>query len=138
MSVPPDGTDDGGHEALGQRISRVAARAAAAAATFDPPADPPAPDRARTFLRDGVGTVLRIYIDARTGPTATRFSASEYERLEDALNTWLRLYAACYGVDMEPNLQVRTVAEALLDTNDLVTVAHTLLAVGPPAADEPL
>lgn len=133
----PSDEDDGAADLSG-RIDRLAERAREDAAAFDPPREPPDERAARTYLVDGAGEALGVYLDARTGGELYRFGEREYERLEEAFNTWLGLYAACYGVEMDPSVTLRTAAEAFVDTHDLVAVARTVTGVGPDSGDEPL
>lgn len=135
---PPSPTDEDGDVPIAVRTERLAERAARDAATFEPPAAHPEPERALEYLTEGAGAAIGVYIDARSGGEFYRFSKAEYERLERALNTWLRLYAACYGVEIDPSVTLRTAAEALIDTNDLRAVARTVTGVGEPDPDEPL
>ena len=111
-----------------KRISELAAGAARARASFEPPADPPDEERAVRLCREGVGEAVAVYVDARTGEWA-RFGAEEFADLERALNTYLELYARCYGVELEPDYSVRTAAEALIDTHNVVDVARVLTSV---------
>ncbi|QPV62299.1 hypothetical protein I7X12_16375 [Halosimplex litoreum] len=115
------------------RIDDLSEKAAAARESFDPPADPPDEERALTVCREGIGAAVAVYVDARSGEWH-RFGEAEFERLERALNTYLELYARCYGVDTVPDHSVRTAAEALLDTHDVVDVARILTGV--PSRDE--
>ena len=134
MGTPPDespGECGNGTASISDRIDRLAERAAADEAQFEPPADPPDESRAIGYLVDGVGDALGVYIDARTGGEFYRFCPEEYAALETAFNTWLSLYAACYGVEMESDVTLRTAAEALIDTHDIVDVARAVTSVGP-------
>jgi len=45
------------------------------------------------------------------------------------VNTWLELYARCYGVSAEVDYTVREAAELLIETHDLTDVAQLLTAV---------
>jgi len=110
------------------RIAELAREAERATAEFDPPDDPPDERRARRLLRDGFGPALSVYIEARSGEWE-RFGESEFADLERAMNDWLELYAACYGVDMESNVTVRKAAEALIDTHNVYDVARILTSV---------
>jgi hypothetical protein len=111
------------------RIDDLADRAAAARASFDPPADPPDEERALSLLREGFGPTVSLYVECRTGGDPVRFGEAEFDRLERAMNDWLELYAACYGVEIDADHTVRTAAEALLDTHDLPAVARILTGV---------
>ncbi|QLH84384.1 hypothetical protein [Halosimplex pelagicum] len=110
------------------RIDELADEAAAARESFDPPADPPDEERAVAVCREGVGEAVAVYVDARSGEW-DRFGEAEFERLERALNTYLELYARCYGVEITADRSVRTAAEALLDTHDIADVARILTGV---------
>ena len=128
------GRDESGDTvAIAARIDELAERAATDQQTFEPPVDPPDPERAKSFLIDGAGEAVWLYAHARTGGRLYPFSEEEWNRLEGAMNTWFRLYAACYGEDINPRVTLRTAAEALVDTNDIVAVARTVTGV----PDEP-
>jgi hypothetical protein len=115
------------------RIDDLARRARADREVFDQPADPPDEERAIGYLREGFGRAVGVYLDARTGGPPVRFERTEFERLEAAMNTWLSLYARCHAVRIEPDVTVRTAAEALLDTHDVRETAAVLTGV--PARD---
>ncbi|MFB6086969.1 MAG: hypothetical protein ABEJ85_00485 [Haloarculaceae archaeon] len=110
------------------RIRRLAREARDARQAFDPPEDPPDEERARELLREGFGPTLSVYVDARSGDW-DRFGAEEFEKLETAMNVWLDLYAACYGVDHDPDVTARQAAEALIDTHNVYDVARILTGV---------
>ena len=110
------------------RIEDLAAEAASERESFDRPTDPPDPERAMTFCRDGVGEAVAVYMDARSGDW-DRFGEAEFARLEGAMNDYLHLYAACYGVDLDADYSVRTAAEALLDTHNVADVARILTGI---------
>lgn len=114
----------------GERAAELAERARRDREAFDRPADPPAEERAMEYLREGVGQVVALYVEARTGEGSPgRFSAVEFSLLERALNDWLELYAACYDVDIEANYTVREAAELLVETHDVRDVAQLLTHV---------
>jgi hypothetical protein len=104
-------------------------RATTAREAFDPPADPPDGERALSFARDGVGEAAAVYIEARTQESWVYFDADAWSALETALNDYLELFAACHGVDCNPDVTVRTAAETLLDTHDAVDTAAVLTDV---------
>ncbi|MFB6086929.1 MAG: hypothetical protein ABEJ85_00280 [Haloarculaceae archaeon] len=110
------------------RSDELAAEAARAKASFDPPGDPPDEERARRLLREGFGPTLSVYVEARSGDW-DRFDTEEFAALEGAMNDWLDLYAACYGVDHEADVTARTAAEALVDTHNVYDVARILTGV---------
>jgi len=105
---------------LDRRVDRVADG-------FDP--EPPDEARAAELLRRGVGPTVALYCEARTGDTRHRFDDAEFERLEAALDRWLALYGACYGVDLDGSYPVRTAAQLLVDTRDIGDVAAVLTGV---------
>ncbi|MFB6084080.1 MAG: hypothetical protein ABEJ94_07540 [Halorientalis sp.] len=98
-------------------------------AAFEPPADPPAPDRAMEYCREGLGPAVMIYVDARADDWGVPFSDRDFDRLHEALNGYLSLYAACYGVEVDPDATVREAAELLLDTHNIRDVAAVLTGV---------
>lgn len=110
------------------RIATLADDARAARESFDPPADPPDEDRAMSFLRGGVGEAIAVYVDARSEEW-DRFGREEFADLERAMNVYLELYVACYGVDAEVDVTVREAAEAFLDTHNVADVARILTGV---------
>jgi hypothetical protein len=111
------------------RIEELAARAERDRAAFDPPADPPDEERALSYLREGVGPAVAVYLDARTGDDPVRFSRESFDDLEAAMNGWLELYAACYGVDVDAEFTVREAAELLVETHNVADVAYLLTQV---------
>jgi hypothetical protein len=119
-----------------ERIAELHARARRDDRTFSPPSDPPAGDEAMRYLREGFGECVAVYLDARTGGPPVRFEREEFDRLEDAMNTWLSLYARCHGVDLDASFTVRTAAEVLVDTHDVARTAAVLTHV-PERDDEP-
>jgi len=110
------------------RIDDLAAAAREDRQSFDPPADPPDEDAAMSYLREGFGETVAVYVDARSGRW-DRFAEEEFRDLETAMNTYLELYAACYGVEMDPDFTVREAAEALIDTHNIADVARILTSV---------
>jgi hypothetical protein len=111
------------------RIWSLRERADRHEAAFEPPADPPAPAEAMTYLRQGAGPAVSLYVEARTGGLMVHFPPEEYEALESAMNDWLELYAACYGYDVVAEFTVREAAELLLDTENIRDVAQVLTDV---------
>jgi hypothetical protein len=110
------------------RIADLSERARRDRETFDPPPDPPDEEAALGYLTDGVGKVVALYIEARTGENF-RFDDAEFALLERALNDWLELYAACYGSDLEGTYTVREAAELLVDTHSIRETAVMLTHV---------
>ena len=111
------------------RIAALHGRAERDREAFSPPAEPPAEQEAMRYLREGFGEAVAVYLDARTGGPPVRFEGDEFDRLEAAMNTWLSLYARCYGVDIEADYSVRTAAEVLIDTHDVGGTARVLTHV---------
>ena len=118
-----DGFADGD---VTDRIDRLLARAREERDAFDPPEDPD--ERALAYLREGLWPTVETYIEARTGEFR-RFDRDEWDRLEAALHEWLRLYALCYGERIDPDVTIRTAAEAFVDTHDLRDTARILTGV---------
>ncbi|MFC7080182.1 hypothetical protein [Halorussus caseinilyticus] len=110
------------------RIEALADRAREDRRGFDPPEDPPDEERAVKFLREGVGEVVAVYVEARTGEYAP-LDRAEMDGLERATNDWLALYARCHGREIAPDFTVREVAEAVVETRDVVTTAQLLTGV---------
>lgn len=111
------------------RAFALAESAQSARADFAHPTDPPAVDSALAFAREGVGEAAATYIDARSEDSWVYFDTDAFDALETALNTYLELFAACHGVDCNPDVTVRTAAETLLDTHDAVDTAAVLTGV---------
>lgn len=124
-----DGAGPDSVAAYRRRIRELAGRARAERRSFEPPADPPAERRALAYLREGFGPTVMVYVEARTGGRLVRFSQADHDLLGRAVDDWLRLYARCYGVDLDPQATVRTAAEALLETHDLRDTAQVLTRV---------
>ncbi|MEM4779999.1 MAG: hypothetical protein QXG03_00305 [Halalkalicoccus sp.] len=117
----------GGSERLHARIERAAEHACEERAAFDPPADPD--ERALSYLEEGLWPVLELYIEARS--SGQRLSQTEHDRLEQALNAWLELYALCYGVEIDAEFSVRETAELFVDTHNVRDTAQLLTHVPP-------
>jgi hypothetical protein len=125
-------TDDGGDDGYGylrERVHELAREWRRDRERFDPPADPPADERAMSYLREGVGPVVMVYVEARTGGRLVRLSEVEFDLLHAALNGWLGLYARCYGVEADPDVTVREAAEVLLETHNVRDTAQLLTHV---------
>lgn len=112
-----------------ERIHAHAERADRHRTEFSPPDSPPAEEQAMRFLREGAGPAVSLYVEARTGGQMVHFPPAEYHALEDAMNTWFELYAACYGVDVEADWAIREAAELLVDTHNIKDVAVMLTHV---------
>ena len=116
-----------GYEA---RIAELAEQARHDREAFKPPENPPAETAALEYARDGVGAAVGLYIEARTGDgSPVAFEPVEFAMLERALNDWIELYTACYGVEMDAEFTVREVAEVLIDTHDIRETAMLLTGV---------
>ncbi|GAB7091019.1 hypothetical protein JCM18237_12900 [Halorubrum luteum] len=85
-----------------------------------------AEEAALVAARDGLGPVVALYVEARTGDDWVRFSETEMQRLHQATSDWLAVYARCHGVTLDPDVTVREAAEALIDTHDITDVAALL------------
>jgi len=112
-----------------ERIDDLAARAEADREAFSPPEDPPDEDRAMAYLREGAGEAVWLYVEARV-EGFVHIPPDDFDRLEGAMNAWLELYAACYGVDMDAAFTVRKAAELLLETHNIRDTAAMLTRVG--------
>ena len=112
-----------------ERIWALAERVERERAAFDQPSDPPADARAMSYLRDGAGPAIALFVEARTGRQMVHFPPEAYEALEEAMNGWLELYAACYGVDIDAEFALREAAELLVDTHNIRDVAELLTKV---------
>ncbi|PSQ32744.1 hypothetical protein BRD11_06390 [Halobacteriales archaeon SW_12_69_24] len=113
---------------VSDRVAELSERARRDRVAFEAPSDPPDEAAALEFLTDGVGDVVALYIQARTGETV-RFDDAEFALLERALNDWLELYAACYGTDLEGAYSVREAAELVVDTHSIRETAVLLTHV---------
>ena len=111
------------------RIADLADQATADCAAFEPPTDPPADEQAMSYLREGAGPAVSLYVEARTGGRMVHFPPDQYHALENAMNDWFELYAACYGVDIESDVALRKAAELLIDTHNIKDVAQILTGV---------
>jgi hypothetical protein len=112
-----------------ERIETLARRARRDREAFVPPSDPPATEEATTYLREGVGPAVALYVEARTGDELVRFDPAAFERLEEAMNTWLELYAACHGAEIDAAFTVREAAELLVETHNVRHAAELLTRV---------
>ena len=113
---------------VSEHIAELSDRARRDRAAFEAPADPPDEAAALEYLTEGVGDVVALYIDARTGE-GVRFDDTEFALLERAMNDWLELYAACYGRDLEGAYSVREAAELVVDTHSIRETAVLLTHV---------
>ena len=111
------------------RIESIVAQYRADRNEFEPPDDSPVPEQAMDYCRDGLGPAVMIYVDARANDWGVRFSEREFDLLHEALNGYLSLYTACYGVETDPDAAIREAAELLLDTHNIRDVAAMLTGV---------
>ena len=112
-----------------RRIHDLADQATVDCAAFESPADPPDEQQAMEYLQEGAGPAVSLYVEARTGGTMVHFPPDEYHALEGAMNAYLDLYAACYGVDLDGEFTIREAAELLVDTHNIKDVAQILTGV---------
>jgi hypothetical protein len=113
---------------VSDRIETLAERARQDREAFEPPPDPPDEEAALAYLTNGVGDVVALYIEARTGEMV-RFDDAEFVLLERALNDWLEMYAACYGADLDAAFTVREVAELVVETHSIREAALLLTRI---------
>jgi hypothetical protein len=111
------------------RVWTLADDVTADCAAFEPPENPPDESLAMSYLREGAGPAISLYVEARTGGMMVHFPPDEYSALENAMNDWLELYAACYGVDINAKFTIREAAELLIDTHNIKDVAQILTGV---------
>lgn len=114
---------------LHERIWELSETATRSCAAFEPPPDPPDEGRAMGYLREGVGPAVALFLEGRTGGRTVYFPPDEYRALESAMNAYLDLYCACYGVDIAGECQLRAAAELLVDTHNIRDVAQILTGV---------
>lgn len=123
-----------GHSSHWDRIAALADQARDDVESFQPPEQPPREDEAMTYLREGLGPIVLVYIDGRTGGQPAPFSETEFALMERALNDWLQLYARCYGEVVDCEVTIREAAELLIDTRNVQDVAQILTRVPQRAA----
>lgn len=126
-------TTDGAGDAVandphGARVRRLHRRLERDRSAFDPPADPPAESEALRYLREGVGQAVLVYVDAHV-EGHDRFTSETFDALEETMNGYLELYAACYGRSIDASCSIRTAAELLIETRDITDVAVLLTRV---------
>lgn len=114
-------------ERYGSHIAALARRAERDHRNFDPAEA--GPDDATSYLREGAGQAIWLYVEARTGGRLVPFSEAELSALQDAMNTWLELYTRCFGVDLEAEFTVREAAEVLVETRNIRDTAELLTRV---------
>lgn len=111
------------------RVQALAARAQEDREGFDPPAEPPDEEQAMDYLREGVGPAVSVYVEGRTGGRQAAFTDVELTLLEQSLNTWLSLYAQCYGQNCDADISIREAATVLVDTRNVADTAQLLTHV---------
>ena len=82
-----------------------------------------------TYLREGAGVAIWLYVEARVDGFV-HVEPAAFDRLETAMNTWLELYTGCYGVDLDADFSVRTAGSLLLETHNVKDTAAMLTRVG--------
>lgn len=117
------------------RIETLANRARRDRERFELPASPPDERRALEYLREGFGPAVSVYVEGRTGGERVPFTDVEFSLLERSMNTWLSLYAGCYGRELDAEFSVREAAEVLVDTENVVDTARVLTRI--PGRDAP-
>ncbi len=120
MTATPD------DPSFAERIRRLRECARRERARFEPPAE--GEERAMEYLRNGVGPAVAVYCESHTGGTPA-VTGELLTELQAAMNEWLRLYARCYGVELETEFAVRTAAQLLVDTHDIRDTAELLTKV---------
>ncbi len=106
------------------RIDRLAAQAR----RWDSEVDVTGSDveTADEIVCEGLGPLVSLYVEHRTGDTMTGFSKDEYVSLERSLNRMLEAYCRCFGCDLELDYTMREAAELLVETHDARAVAEVL------------
>lgn len=111
----------------GPRIAALARRADRDRAAFDP--ETAASEDGRTYLRNGAGPAIWLYLEAHTGGRTVQFSESELTALRNAMNAWLECYTRCHDVELEAAFTVREAAEVLLETRNVFETVQLLTHV---------
>ncbi|MEY7848306.1 hypothetical protein AB7C87_03785 [Natrarchaeobius sp. A-rgal3] len=113
----------------GPRIAALERRAERDRKRLESEDERPEPNDAPSYLREGVGRAIWLYVEGRTGGRMVRFSPAELDALERAMNAWLECYTRCYGVELEANFSIREAAELLLETRNVDDVGQLLTGV---------
>ena len=116
------------HSGYYARIADLADTARHERETFDPP-ESPDEERAVAYARDGLGSVVALYLEARTAEWDVEFSDRELDLLHRATNDYLSLWARCHGVEFDTDTTVREVAEVVLKTHNIVDTARLVTKV---------
>ncbi|MCW8172589.1 hypothetical protein D8S78_10465 [Natrialba swarupiae] len=112
----------------GPRIAALERRAERDRKRLEPEDEQPEPDDATTYLREGAGRAIWLYVEGE--PAGGWFvSPAELDALERAMNAWLECYARCYGVKLEADFSIREAAELLLETRNVDDVGQLLTDV---------
>lgn len=111
------------------RVEALAERARRARCCFLPPENPPDRDRAREYLRDGVGPTVALYGEATMGSPGDSLPPQIRTRLDGVLNDWLELYAGCFGVHLQADATVARAADSLSECHDLRETARKLTGI---------
>lgn len=111
------------------RVEALAERALRARGSFLPPESPPDSDRATEYLRDGVGPAIALFRESSMEGKHSTLSPSERQTLDRALNDWLELYAACYGIYIEAAATASEAAALVDDGRTLQETAARLTGV---------
>ncbi|KDE59544.1 hypothetical protein EL22_20655 [Halostagnicola sp. A56] len=111
----------------GPRIAALARRADRDRAAFDPRTA--TPEEGRTYLREGAGPAIWLYLEAHTGGRTGRFTAPELTALRGAMNAWFECYTRCHGVSFEAEFTIREAATVLLETRNVFETAQLLTRV---------
>ncbi|MXV62473.1 hypothetical protein GS429_10430 [Natronorubrum sp. JWXQ-INN-674] len=114
----------------GSRIAALERRAERDRAAVDEAAGGAEAD-AETYLREGAGQAIWLYVEARTGGRMVPFSPPELAALRRAMNCWLECYTRCYGVEFDAEFTVREAAELLVQTRNVDDVGQLLTGVPP-------
>ncbi|WP_436344422.1 hypothetical protein [Natronorubrum sp. FCH18a] len=117
----------------GPRIAALERRAERdrTAVAADDGAEGAEPDDAATYLREGAGQAIWLYVEARTGGRLVPFSPAELAALERAMNRWFECYTRCYGVELEAEFTVREAADLLVQTRNVDDVGQLLTGTPP-------
>ncbi|MCU4925539.1 hypothetical protein OB905_06000 [Halobacteria archaeon AArc-dxtr1] len=111
----------------GSQIAALARRAQRDRETFDP--ETATPTAADTYLREGVGPAVWLYVEARTGGRLVPFSSAELDALRGAMNGWLELYVRCHGSSIDAEFTLREAATVLVETRNVFDTAQLLTRV---------
>ncbi|MFB6254165.1 MAG: hypothetical protein ABEI06_06120 [Halobacteriaceae archaeon] len=114
---------------ISSRIHTLSSKAEDRLSEFSTPDNLPDEQRALGFLTEGVGQAIKIYIDLHATDQDIRLSTTDQAKLENAMNTYLMLYAKCYGRDITPEFSIREAAEIFIDTHNIRDTAQILTQI---------